>query len=80
MERVEIDANLKKVFCELFQMTPDQINYESTPDTIEGWDSMAQIRIIASIEEEFDVVISPEQQGDMLTFELIGDITEELVN
>jgi acyl carrier protein len=78
MDRDSIDNALKKIFSELFLQPEDTFSYETTPDNLSNWDSMAQIRIISSIEEEFSIEISPEQQNDMLTFELIGDITKEI--
>lgn len=80
MNRESIDEKLKNIFSELFLQSKESFNYETTPDNLDNWDSMTQIRIISSIEEEFNIEILPEQQNDMLTFELIGDITEEILS
>ena len=77
-QRSKIDAVLRRIFSDLLDVSEDQLTYASSPDTLEKWDSMIQINLIAALEEEFQAVIPPEQQLDMLTFELIGDVIEEL--
>ncbi len=77
-QRSKIDIVLRRIFSDLLDLPEGLFTYESSPDTLENWDSMAQINLIAALEEEFQTVIPPEQQMDMLTFELIGDVIEEL--
>jgi acyl carrier protein len=74
----DIDVVLRRIFSDLLDVPGNQLTYASSPDTLEGWDSMVQINLIAALEEEFQAVIPPEQQLDILTFELIGDVIEEL--
>lgn len=77
MTRDEIDSHLRKVFADMFDRDPCSFDYGTTPDTIVGWDSLVHIKLISAIEERMDYVIAPEDQIDMITFELIGDILEE---
>ena len=78
MTRDDIDARLRMIFSALFETEEAAFDYNTSPDTLEKWDSLAQLNIIAAIEEEFDIVIPPASQIDMLTFELIGDVVQEL--
>ena len=79
MDRSQIDANLQRIFSDIFDKPEGSFTYESSPDNIQKWDSLAQINIIAALEEEFGTDIPPEQQLEMLTFELIGDVMQDLV-
>jgi len=47
------------------------INADTTPNDIEGWDSLANINIIVSIESEFGVKFKMEEISSMKS---IGDI------
>ena len=79
MDRDQIDARLRQIFSDLVDEPCEAISYETSPDNLEKWDSLVQINLIASVEEEFGIVIPPEQQLDMLTFELVGDVLGDLL-
>ena len=79
MDRDQIDTKLRQIFSDLVDEPCEAFSYETTPDNLEKWDSLVQINLIASVEEEFSLVIPPEQQLDMLTFELVGDVLEDML-
>ena len=79
MERDQIDETLKRIFSDLIDEPYESITYASSPETLEKWDSLAHINLIAAVEEEFGFVIPPEKQLDMLTFELVGDVLNDLL-
>ena len=74
MTRDALDAALKEIFCDMFDLEPSEVTYETSPDTILKWDSLAHVRLISALEERFSLQISPEDQVEMLTFELVGDV------
>ena len=47
------------------------VNIDSSPDTIEEWDSLKHINLMMALEEEFDMQFSPEEISDMLNMKLI---------
>jgi len=77
MTRTELDEALKEVFGDMFDIEPSEIIAETSPDTLSNWDSLAHVRLISALEERFAVRIPPEDQVDMLTFELVGDVIGE---
>jgi acyl carrier protein len=79
VQRTQIDEVLRRIFSDLLNVPQESLTYESSPDNFEKWDSLAQINLIAALEEEFSSTIPPELQLDMLTFELVGDVIEELL-
>lgn len=48
----------------------DDITSETQAMSIEGWDSLAQLNIVFSIESEFDITI---ELGDMENFKTVFD-------
>ncbi len=79
MDRSDLDERLRQIFSDLFGVPSKNIEYASNPDSLTRWDSVAHVKLIVTLEEEFSVEIPPEDQVDMLTFELVGDIlTEQL--
>lgn len=77
MTRAEIDQGLREVFADMFDKAPDTFTADTSPDSLSEWDSLGHIRLIAALEEKFDLSIPPEDQVEMLTFDLIGDVLEE---
>ena len=74
-------ADLSEMISDLFDVDPDDVHLETSPDTIESWDSIGHIRLIASIEEKYGLKIPPEDQIEMLNFDLIlGLLAEKLSN
>ena len=80
MNRDQIDTVLSDIFSDLFDLPSDEFSYETSPISLEKWDSLAQINLIAAVQEEFDLDIPPEQQLDMLSFELFGDALSKLLS
>ncbi len=58
----------------VFDIPAEMINEESSPDTIESWDSLKHMNLVVGLEEEFDVVFSDEEIVEMLNFALIKEL------
>ncbi len=70
-----MEEKLKKIFADLFSMGAEEIKDEMSIDTHQSWDSLRQMQIVASIEENFD--ISPftvDEIVSMTSFEKIKEI------
>ena len=78
MTRDEIDKIIREIFGDLFDLPPDSITPQTSPDTLLEWDSLAHVRLIAALEEKIGVAISANHQVEMLNVELIGDIIHDL--
>ncbi len=60
-----------ELISNVFDIDSSNINKEMTPDEIESWDSLAQLLLINSIEEEFNIVLEIEEVFSIMK---IGDI------
>ena len=47
------------------------IEDDSSPDTIDGWNSLAHLNLVLALETEFEVTFSDEDATDMLSVRLI---------
>ena len=72
-----LNSDLLEIVSDLFDVDPGDVNSNSSPDSIEGWDSIGHIRLIGSIEEKYDLTIPPEEQIEMLNIDLILDLLVE---
>lgn len=56
-------ANIDKyneIFAEVFGVSADALNDNFGKETVDQWDSVHQLNLVALIEETFDVMLDPE--------------------
>lgn len=51
---------LNKIFCEVFSVEESALNDNFNKDTVDGWDSVHQLSITSSMEDEFDIMLDAE--------------------
>ena len=56
---------LNSIFCEVFSVEPSALNSEFNNTTVDGWDSVHQLSLTSTIEDEFDIMLDAE---DILEF------------
>ena len=71
------DFKLKEVISNVLGIPTVEINNDSSPDSIEKWDSLSHIKLVMAIESEFNVELSPEDSMDMLSVKLIRIILQD---
>jgi len=50
--------NQSKLFAaiaEVFNVSPSTINLDSSPDTINGWDSLGMVNLVSELEQVFSI-------------------------
>jgi acyl carrier protein len=55
----------------------EQVQPESSPDTIPNWDSLQHLNLVLAVEQEFNVQFSPEEIEQLLSVELVAALLEE---
>ena len=61
-------SNLEKlnnIFCEVFSVEPSSLGADFNNTSVEGWDSVHQLSLTSSVEDEFDIMLDAE---DILGF------------
>ena len=56
---------LNNIFCEVFSVEASALNDEFNKNSVEGWDSVRQLSLTSSVEDEFDIMLDAE---DILEF------------
>lgn len=72
-----MENRVKKVIAEILDIEINSINDNTSPETVESWDSLKQMNIIVALEEEFDIEFSDEDIVEMLSFRLICEAIKE---
>lgn len=61
-------TNLEKlnaIFCEVFSVGDTALNSQFDNKSVDGWDSVRQLSLTSAVEDEFDIMLDPE---DILEF------------
>lgn len=52
---------LAKVVANIFELTPDQIHADMSPETVDRWDSLTHLQLISAVEKSFAMRLTMEE-------------------
>lgn len=61
---------LQEIFREVFDQPGLVIAPDTTPETVEDWDSVAQVKLVLAVEDAFDIRLSTDEVS---TIHSVGD-------
>jgi acyl carrier protein len=67
---------LEEVVSSVFGVEPQSLDESSSPESVEGWDSMGHVNLVTALEQHFDVSIDID---DVMEMGSVGKIREILV-
>jgi acyl carrier protein len=65
------------IVATVLKIPVSSVTEETSPDTIDKWDSLAHLNLVMAIEIEFQISLSPEDAMEMLSVRLIRTILKE---
>ena len=72
------EQKLKQIISSVFKVDISTINNETSPDSIESWDSLNHLNLVLALEEGFQVTFNEEKTVEILNYELIVETLKEL--
>ena len=75
MDKIDAYKSLNEVFRDIFDDDGISVNEKTTADDIDGWDSLAHVSLLVSIEKAFSIKFS---MDDVVNFKSVGDIYEAI--
>ena len=69
-------SHVSRIVADIFSIPLEQVSLESSPQTIESWDSLQHLNLVLAIEQEFNVQFTPEEIEQSLS---VGDIMTRLI-
>ena len=76
MTREEILDRLEEVFEDVLDVDDDDFSEDLSQENCEDWDSLAQMTLLVSIENEFGVRFDAQEMAEMKSVKLIVDALE----
>ena len=74
MTNEAIRERVRYIVAEITEVEVERITLQSSPDNLEEWDSLAQVNIVLSLEQEFGRQFSPDQIERMVSVEKIVEV------
>ena len=69
---------VQNIASDIFGIPADKITAQSSPETIENWDSMQHLNLVLAIEEKFGVRLEPEDIEQMKNIGAVAALVEKL--
>ena len=73
-------ARLQQIFAAVFQLpaaTPAKEIEAMEQETNERWDSIAQVTLVAALEEEFGLSLQPEEMLALTSYQAFANMLEQ---
>ncbi|MFC1807524.1 acyl carrier protein [Candidatus Omnitrophota bacterium] len=74
-----MEDKIINVMASVLGVEENQISEDTSPDTVETWDSLQHMNLVAALEEEFKISLSDEEIREMMNYKLIRLIIREKV-
>jgi acyl carrier protein len=62
-----MDEKIRALFATLLQVAPDLVEDRTSPASMERWDSMRHLIVVAGFEEEYGIDVDPEEAVEMFS-------------
>ena len=66
-----IEKRVINVMSSVFGISKEQINENSSPDTIDNWDSLKHMNLVVALEEEFKIEFTDDNITELINMKLI---------
>lgn len=74
MTREEVFVKLQEIFVDLLDDDTFELTEEASMETVEDWDSLLHITLVAAVEDEFKISLSTDDIIDAKNVNALTDI------
>ena len=75
----EIDDRVKNIISAVLEVPGEDINGNSSPDTIKSWDSLKHMNLVVALEEEFKIEFTEDEIPELMSYNLIKSMITEKI-
>lgn len=73
-----MSETIRLVMSQVLQVEAGTITQDSSPETIERWDSLKHMQLIMALEDELGIQFPDDAIPELLTFAAIEEMVQEL--
>ncbi|HTQ15153.1 MAG TPA: acyl carrier protein [Rhizomicrobium sp.] len=72
----QIFEKVRGIAADVLQVAPATLTADSSPQTIETWDSVMHLNLVLALEEQFGFQLEPEEMEEMKNIGAIAALVE----
>jgi acyl carrier protein len=76
---MHLNGTVSRLFADVFGVPIESIQPDSSPETIESWDSLQHLNLVLALEQEFSVQFAPEEIETLLSPEIVMTVVAEKI-
>jgi acyl carrier protein len=69
-----IFEQVRSIAADLFEAPAAHITAESSPETLENWDSVQHLNLVLGLEQQFNIQFEPEEMDRMKTIGAVAEL------
>ena len=58
---MDLNEKVTEIVADIFELDETEVADELTPDMVDIWDSLSQLRLVTAIEQDFDIKLSMDE-------------------
>ena len=67
---------VQAISADVFQVPVAKITADSSPQTVETWDSLQHLNLVLALEQQFGIQFEPEEMEQMKTLGAVADLVK----
>ena len=71
-----MDQNLRMIFSQIFEIKPEEVSSDLTPEHVDTWDSLNHLRLVTEVEAQLGVSLSMEEIESIDSFGALEQVLE----
>lgn len=79
MSAESVQNRVVEIVATIFNAPLESVNLESSPATLENWDSMGHLMLVLELEQQFDLQLAPEEVEKLASVQGIVTLIESKV-
>ena len=77
---ITIFEQVVAISSDIFQVPAGRLTGESSPRTLEAWDSVQHLNLVLALEQHFGVQFEPQEMDQMKSIGSISELVESKLN
>ncbi len=71
-----MEENIKEIVSEVFGVDEEDVTPDTSPETIDNWDSMNHLKLVTAIEEEFSINLTMDEVESITNVKTLMDVVQ----
>lgn len=67
----DLKLQIQQVIADIFGLAPESVDSNTSPETVDDWDSISHLNLVLSLEDSFQVSFLPDEIAKLVSVEAI---------